>query len=299
MNKPKPVLKSKAGIIAEPDNPRHYEHGLSDKVPLTGFYGRGGEIDAWRWDIHYDLELGVLCRGHMERCWPAHRRALQLGDIWLTSVWEPHGRFSRDTRRESMHFFVWPQWLAGLRLPGLADVHWLDFFLRPPKQRPRLSAAQRATALRIVGRLPEPLANGAMNKSPALFPVFVDLLLLLNAAQGSQPMPAPQPWPYCRINPAVKMALEKRRFVTADEAAKACLLSRTVFDHAFRRVLGVSFTQFALRQRIAGAMEQIRATNDSLKTIASAWGFADSSHLHGLFVRHHGLTPSVYRKQHA
>ena len=47
--------------------------------------------------------------------------------------------------------------------------------------------------------------------------------------------------------------------------------------------------------RFLRAASQLAATADPVKAVARAWGFTDSSHLHRVFVRHYGRTPTEYR----
>ena len=44
------------------------------------------------------------------------------------------------------------------------------------------------------------------------------------------------------------------------------------------------------------AAKEIASTDEPVKSIASAWGFTDQSHLHRLFVQIYGITPSEHRR---
>jgi AraC family transcriptional regulator len=71
------------------------------------------------------------------------------------------------------------------------------------------------------------------------------------------------------------------------------------FARLFRRTLGESPHQFVLRLRVERAQELLRRSELSLAEVALATGFAHQSHLTQLFKRQVGVTPSVYRREHA
>ncbi len=42
-------------------------------------------------DIHPNAEFGVVLAGAQERFVPDSMRTAQVGDVWLSPMWEPHG----------------------------------------------------------------------------------------------------------------------------------------------------------------------------------------------------------------
>jgi len=81
------------------------------------------------------------------------------------------------------------------------------------------------------------------------------------------------------------------------EAAHACAMSRNQFTRLFGEAMGMSFPQFALRYRLSCVADQLTSTDNPIKTVASAWGFTDDSHLHHQFRRHYGMSPFEYRRR--
>jgi AraC family transcriptional regulator len=71
------------------------------------------------------------------------------------------------------------------------------------------------------------------------------------------------------------------------------------FARLFRRTLGESPHQYVLRQRVERARALLQRPDLSLAEVALAAGFAHQSHLTQQFKRHLGVTPSVYRREHA
>ena len=93
------------------------------------------------------------------------------------------------------------------------------------------------------------------------------------------------------------MVFENKKFITVEQAAGACNMSRNGFAKVFDMLMGISFADFALRFRLSGVASQLKHTDDCIETIANDWGFTDISHLHRHFISHYGISPGKYRKQ--
>jgi len=65
----------------------------------------------------------------------------------------------------------------------------------------------------------------------------------------------------------------------------------------FRRAMGITFGQFGLRLRLALAAHRLLHSDSTVAAISEAIGFEDVSHLSRAFVRHHGCTPTQYRRR--
>jgi AraC family transcriptional regulator len=61
--------------------------------------------------------------------------------------------------------------------------------------------------------------------------------------------------------------------------------------------MGLSFSRFCLRARLAVAAHKLATTDLSTEDIATQMGFVDASHLHRAFARHYHCTPAVYRRR--
>lgn len=71
------------------------------------------------------------------------------------------------------------------------------------------------------------------------------------------------------------------------------------FSRLFRQTTGESPHQFVVRQRIERARQLLEDPDVPLAHVALASGFASQSHLTEHFKRHFGMTPRVYRREHA
>ena len=186
-----------------------------------------------------------------------------------------------------------PPLLAAAVLPGLRPGELLQPFFVRPAQRPVVSSD---LAPQMHALFAELAAAAQTHAPPAMLQVLLMRIMLVlrqgweagGHADGRVDVQA-------RLQPAVRMAFDARRFVPETKAASACSMSRATFKRSFQSVLGISFSRFALRQRLAGAARQLRGTALPAKRVAYEWGFTDSAHLCRCFVQHYGVTPTSYR----
>ena len=63
----------------------------------------------------------------------------------------------------------------------------------------------------------------------------------------------------------------------------------------FRRVTGMTISQYRARLRVQAALERISGGDEDLSRIAASTGFADHSHMTRTIVAQFGHTPSALR----
>ena len=79
--------------------------------------------------------------------------------------------------------------------------------------------------------------------------------------------------------------------VTLEEAAKAAYMSPNYFSSYFRRVTGVTFSEYLTDFRIRKAKGLLRTTDLSTNEIAGECGFGNMSNFYRLFKKQTGSTP--------
>ncbi|MCK5802962.1 MAG: helix-turn-helix transcriptional regulator [Lentisphaeria bacterium] len=176
-----------------------------------------------------------------------------------------------------------------------ASIPWTAPFLLPPHLRPRSALALSAGDIRQIG---EEFRNreGELGARTSAANWLALHRLLLPFATGTTDGEGEGGDALERVKPALDLLRGGwREPVRIDEAAVACGLGKRRFCDLFRRAFGVSFGQFALRARLAGAGEDVRRRRQSLRAIAKNWGFYDISHLHRAFHRHYGCSPAEFR----
>jgi AraC-like DNA-binding protein len=248
------------------------------------------------YDMHYEVEIGIVLRGAATRHYQDWRTGLRAAGTWLCGMWEPHGLVLERTPLEMVVLVVSPDFLATLAPPG---VDWLAPFVVPPQARPPTHARNRSAVLAVAEKL---LSVEAMPPGPARQAWLQTLCaeLLLTLTEGWQPRGALSPdraLIHRRLEPGLRLALNARRLVTEAEAARACAMGRNTFCRRFHATMGISFARFALRHRLRAAAQRLCDSDTPVKAIAADWGFTDASHLHRIFARHYGCAPAEYRRR--
>jgi AraC-like DNA-binding protein len=84
---------------------------------------------------------------------------------------------------------------------------------------------------------------------------------------------------------------------SVEQIAEQLNLSRTAFSHHFKLVTGQSPAQFVTDLRTREVRRRLTQTDEPLKAIARATGYADANHLGKAFRRVHGMSPGEFRAQ--
>lgn len=79
--------------------------------------------------------------------------------------------------------------------------------------------------------------------------------------------------------------------ITLDEVAAAAYMSSNYFSSYFRKVTGISFSEYVTRIRISRARELLRDTDKSVTEIAMECGFHNISNFYRLYKKHVGKPP--------
>jgi len=269
---------------------------VSDSLPIWAKHEVHEHREPCQLHMHFGVELVIVMSGALRTFNEKHDMIVGPGQVWFNAMWEPHGWEIEEAPCEVVVTVCIPRILSTLQFEGLAPVNWLQPWLVAPAGRPQTPRGHEGELLNI--------ANGvfaAINEDRPRYGFLLRLLLMesllvlyekqrLPSARPSLPLSEAAP-----IGKAVHMVFNTQRLITAEQVAKVCGLSRSVFNRRFKVLMGIDFAKFALRHRLSGAARQIVAGTTPMKQIAGEWGFADTSHLHRVFVRHYGCTPSEYR----
>jgi len=280
-----------------PKNLERIFFALDERRPLSAALNTHAAREEYQFDMHYELEFGLVFSGEMRREYENSERTVRPGDVWLCGIWEPHGYRIVKAPCRVLVLVLRPEMLVNTRFDEAPEFRWLAPFAAPPEQRPVLPPAQRIEMLALGRRFTQTFGLQGQEQALAQRLLLLEMLLLLSRG-WAPPASAGVPVSYhALINKAVQMVFGQRRMLTAAEAARACGLSRNRFDEVFQRLIGLSFARFALRYRLGGAAAQLLRSEDAVKKVAADWGFTDASHLHRCFEQHYGCSPAAYRKR--
>jgi len=248
--------------------------------------------------MHYATELAVLRTGKIERLYLGSSKTCEPGQIWFCGVWEPHGYEVVEEPCTAVVFITSPDALAALRFSEAPAFNSLAAYLADPGSRPQLYGGARDEALRIAAHAlavtsSDPLRSGLWSRT-----LLIELLLTVY--DGWVPPAFASTYPdraYAAVNMAIARTFSTEDFLPVHRVSSECGMDRTSFSRLFKRVMGIGFSQFALRYRLSRSAEALVTTGEPLKAIAFRFGFADESHLHRSFRRHYGCTPSEFRNR--
>jgi transcriptional regulator GlxA family with amidase domain len=81
-----------------------------------------------------------------------------------------------------------------------------------------------------------------------------------------------------------------------EDVARSANLSSSYFSRAFKKTIGISYSEFVMKERLDLAKRLLLTSNASIAEVALLCGLADQSHLTRLFNRTEGLPPRAWRR---
>jgi AraC-like DNA-binding protein len=262
--------------------------------PLTVYRNSLARHRDFRSDMHYELEVGVVLSGTMERACSDHHALVGRGQVWLCGMWEPHRYRVASRHCEVLVLVIRPDALAGVRVAG-DDFRWLSPFSAPPKLRPQARGRLRTDVVAWGERMTRTLTLPERTRAREQQLLLLELITML--CRGWEAPPQARNGDATRIERAITALFDKRGDLTAIDASRAVGLSRNRFNREFIALMGVSFVDFAMRYRLSGVASDLVHGDEPLKAIARAWSFTDASHLGRRFREYYECTPAEYRKR--
>ena len=274
---------------------RRLAFALTERVPIRATVNEQRRTPGLLYDMHYELELGIMLEGCMERRFERTEYAAGPGQVWMCGIWEPHGYRVVSEISRVLVIVIRPELLVQMSYAEAPGRSWLAPFTAPPKQRPRATPDQQGALLELAHRFIRTLAAEEEERALRQRLLVVEILLTLTRGWRAPAVMNSPASHYARISKAVELVFAERGLISAVEAARSCSLSRNHFDRLFHGLMRLSFARFALRYRLGNAAGQLIRSDDALKKVADDWGFTDASHLVHCFQKHYGCTPLEYR----
>ncbi len=266
---------------------------------MTGDIRVDKPLDARAWfDVHDDLEFGMVLKGVMRRHWGPHMRDLEPGEVWLHDAYEPHGYQIVQAPCDLVFLIFKAGLLRGIRFPGIPSINWLAPFHVPVAERGRVAPERRDTLLNLGHRFANAVRQRPAAGDVRVLLAFLEILLTLIEDNPPDVPPHHDGERDTAILRAADQAMQSRRLITTEMMAERLALQVDHFSRRFGKEMGVSFAKFGLRCRMNGVAQDLSLTDLPIKAIAADWDFSTESHLHRVFRRHFGCTPNTFRLRH-
>lgn len=259
-------------MINEVDLKRFYFE-LDENKPIEVIINQHDANDEGWFDMHYELEIGVITKGRMKREYFNYDMEIGPGEVWLCNLWEPHGFEILEAPCEVVVFVIDPTYLANSKF---LNRKVMDAFNAPAVARPKVSELKKSEVLDLSEKVKRNFANSQDSDWAKVY--LFELLLHLTEsweAPENQSVESRD-----SIHAALRLIFDEKRLITTEEAASACHLSVTNFRNQFKDLMGSTFSEFALQYRVRGAAAQLKNSNLTQEAAALNWGFTDASHLH-------------------
>lgn len=260
-------------------------------------------------DLHFELEIGIVLTGALERNFAGQRARLQAGQVWLHGPWEPHGFTVLTPPCDVVDLVIDPVVL-------LADTKtdWIAPFFTPPEHR------IPAQFVRDRGKRTEPAHDNVSEIAVSLHNVFSEqgpnahawvrhltqeiLLNVFHFNSGTErgaeryDQAHQRVMSYNQIQPALQQLVDYQgRPQRLSTIAAACAMSERSLRRAFRRATGLTFAAFEERVRLRAVIHAVRNSRQPMKAIAANWSFSDTSHFDRWFKQRTGFSPTEFRRR--
>lgn len=257
------------------------------------------DVDFTFFDIHDELEIGITLEGSIQRYYTDRDYEIGRGEVWLTNMWEPHGLRINIVPTEIVFFGIRSNALTQLKFLEGSGIDWLAPFFSPPQYRPRKFSQQltrRVLGLAIRAKTIQ--STPSVNREALTKLIIMELLILIQEEWEAPNIDTKNLYSsFLKINPALELIFNSNSLITLQEAAAECGINEKAFSRQFKRVMGSSFSKYALGYRIKSAAFDLLNSDLPIKDLVYRWGFTDESHFSKVFQKYFNISPGEYRRR--
>jgi AraC-like DNA-binding protein len=212
------------------------------------------------------------------------------------SLWEQDRRFDVQAGQTLL---LWPgrRHYGAAPYPKSLSFYWLHFQAPGRPKTSGLSVPQHARVARV-DRLTELfhrfLDDQEAGRLDTLDAALLLLLMLREVARGPAADGGQETVLVGRAEAYVSSHLTDP--LSTGRIARALRVNPDYLNRAFRRARQMTLTEHIHRRRLHDAEALLREGTESILEVATACGFASVGHFRRVFERHHGLSPTAYRR---
>lgn len=178
-------------------------------------------------------------------------------------------------------------------LQGVEDAGLYDSF-----EQILVTTTNRRLAQRLLGSL---LAEDSGAANPTLMRAMMTELLIYLNRWASLESPQREQEPQSGMERKVKEMTEylDAHFsepITLPELAERFYLNPTYVSRIFRRITGMTYTEYLTRRRLKQAVHLLNTTDKKVAEISALVGFHSDNHFCKIFKQHMGASPKTFRK---
>jgi len=251
-------------------------------------------------DMHFEVELGIVRQGTMSRECQGRHHTYTAGSIWLHGIWEPHSAKVIEPPLDLVVIHAYPPALSGQFYTEYPECDFLHPFTLPFNLRPKGHIIPRPEFDAFLARID---ALGTPDSSAGRLKLRLLTLQLLMEINERLDLPARSIDKETTrrfqggIEAVFNAIILGKTWKSAGVMARDTGMSRNGFCLYFKRLTGISYTQFVLRHRLNGTAAALATSETPIKRIASDWGFCDISHFYRRFGEFYGCTPLEFRNR--
>ena len=264
--------------------------------------------DLLPYHTHDFFEINIVWQGAGKHLIEQQEILTQKGDVFVIPPHVRHGYACKDSLTVyhillSQNFmYAFAPYLEAL--PGYRMLFSIEPVLRSRIEKAYYLKQENVSFellrqyIRLIG---EDLPGVSADNEPQSALHVCSLIAALSGQMNVlRPMPVeelPEAHALTLIESMEYIAAHSAEKISFQQAAERCAISYSTYLRLFRKVAGVTPTEYQLNCRIENAARMLHGTNETILSIALSCGFYDSSHFIREFIREKGCSPSEYRKQ--
>lgn len=267
------------------------------------FHYRDAKLDSVEVHHHDFYEVYFFLGGNVEYSVEGRNYQLESGDLLLISPQELHQPRIRDARVPYERIILWvrPAFLNKLSSGGVSLTQCFDASRPRHTNLLRLTLAQRASILSMLGTLVRETYGGDYGKGIAAIGVLLQLLVEINRlalAEGKRTYEAED-----RAAPVMAQVLDyiNTHYVenlSLDGIAARFYLSKYHLSHEFNRLVGTSVYRYIILRRLIIAKQMLAGGVPPTDAYRHC-GFGDYANFYRAFKAEYGISPKQFAAEEA